>query len=178
MCGSKNDFMFKGIKIRPYIIHSLVAALVYCIPLIFFLKSSDYTQAWLLYSGNFLFLLVIMYFLFVFNARREANAGSMAMLTASAITTVMGTIMCVILALILLAVFIPGLFASGTPDKVLINEPANTVNDKAHGLIFMVVANSIIGNISCGMFVSIIFPFGLKADQTREKTPKHKQAEL
>lgn len=170
--------MFKGIRVRPYIVHSLVAALVYCVPLIFFLRSSDYTQAWLLYLGNFLFLLVIMYFLFVFNARREENAGTLVMLTASTITTVMGTIMSVILGLILLSIFVPGLFASGTPDKVLVNEPANTVNDKTHGLIFMVLANSIIGNISCGLFVAIIFPFALKGDQRREKTPKRKQAEL
>jgi Na+/proline symporter len=170
--------MFKGIRLRPYIIHSLVAALLYCLPLIFFLKMADYTRAWLLYSGNFLFLLVIVYFLFVFNARRDENAGTLAMLTASSITTIMGTIMALILSLVLLVIFIPGLFNSGSPVKHLINQPANSIHDKTNGLVFMIIANSIIGNVSCGLFAAIIFPFSLKGDQTKEKTPKKKQAEL
>jgi Na+/proline symporter len=170
--------MFKGINLKPYVVHSLVAALVYCIPVIFFLKSSDYTQAWLLYCGNFLFLLVIAYFLFVFNAKRAENAGTTAMLTASSITTVMGTIMAVVLSLLLLFIFVPDILQAGPAGKKLINEPANSVIDKTDGLSFMVIVNAIIGNISCGMFVAIIFPFALKRDQTKEKVPHRKQAEL
>jgi hypothetical protein len=170
--------MFKGIKLRPYVIHSLVAALLYCLPLIFFLKTADYTRAWLLYTGNFLFLLVIVYFLFVFNAKRDENAGTLAMLTASSITTIMGTIMALIFSLILLVVFIPGLLSSGSPAKHLINEPANSIQGKTDGLVFMIIANSVIGNVSCGLFAAIIFPFSLKGDQTKEKVPKKKQAEL
>jgi len=170
--------MFKGIRLRPYIIHSLVAALVYCIPVIFFIRLADYTRAWLLYTGNFLFLLVIIYFLFAFNAKREENAGTLPMLTASVITTVMGTVMAVILSILLLFIIVPGLIHPGVPEKVLINEPANTTNGKGDGLLFMVIANAIIGNISCGLFAAIIFPFSLKADQTKEKVPKRKQAEL
>jgi len=170
--------MFKGIRLKPYIIHSLVAALVYCITVIFFLKFADYTKTWVLYTGNFLFLLVIVYFLFVFNAKRDENAGTMAMLTASVITTVMGVAMSLIISLILMAVLVPGLFDAGTADKMLVNEPANMVRGKTDGLIFMVLANAIIGNISCGMFAAIIFPFSLKGDQTKEKVPDRKQAEL
>jgi len=170
--------MFIEIRLRPYIIHSLVAALLYCLPLIFFLKTADYTRAWLLYSGNFLFLLAIVYFLFVFNARRDENAGTLAMLTASSITTIMGTIMALILSLILLLVFVPGLLNSGSPVKHLINQPANSIQDKTNGLVFMIIANSIIGNVSCGLFAAIIFPFSLKGDQTKEKSSNKKQAEL
>ena len=170
--------MLKGIKLKPYVLHSLVAALVYCLPVIFFLKTADYTRAWLLYTGNFLFLLVIVYFLFVFNAKRAENAGTLAMLTASSITTVMGTLMAVMISLLLLVVFVPDIFQSGTTSRVLQNEPANSVIDKTEGLAFMVISNAIIGNISCGLFAAIIFPFTLKRDQTKEKVPHHKQAEL
>ena len=170
--------MFKGTRIRPYIIHSLVAALVYCLPLIFFLRAADYTKAWLLYLGNFLFLLVIIYFLFVFNARRKENAGTLAMLTASSITTVMGTVMSVLAAILLLFVFVPDIFNDGITNRHLVNEPPTTVRGKTEGLMFMILANAVIGNISCGLFAAIIFPFTLKADQTKEKFPERKQAEL
>jgi Na+/proline symporter len=170
--------MLKGIRLKPYILHSLVAALVYSLPVVFFLQSADYTSAWLLYTGNFLFLLVIVYFLFVFNAKRAENAGTLAMLTASSITTVMGTVMAVLLSLVLLFVFVPDIFQSGPTEKVLTNEPASSVLDKTQGLAFMIIANAIIGNISCGLFAAIIFPFSLKRDQTKEKVPHRKQAEL
>ncbi|MET0299950.1 MAG: hypothetical protein ABW036_09315 [Flavitalea sp.] len=170
--------MFKGINVKPYIIHAAMAALLYCLPVIFFLKYADYTLTWILYVGNFLFLLVIALFLFTFNRRRDENAGTLVMLTASCITTVLGTIISVVLALVLLVIFIPGLFQSGVPDKILENGPAASILDKSEGLIFLVITNAIIANAVCGVFVSIIFPFAMKGDQTKEKVPKRKQAEL
>jgi predicted membrane protein len=167
-----------GTKLKPYLIYSGMAALIYCLPLIFFLKAADYSSAWMLYGGNFLFLLIVVFFVTTFNFKRDENAGSLAMFTASVITTVLGTIFAVILSLILLTVFVPGLFQPGVPEKVLLNEPAQIVDGKTDGLIFMVIANAIIGNTACGMFVSIIFPFTLKGDQTKEKVPTRKQAEL
>ncbi|HTF29314.1 MAG TPA: hypothetical protein VK625_10740 [Flavitalea sp.] len=155
--------MFKGINLKPYITHALMAALLYCLPVIFFLKAADYTRAWELYIGNFLFLLVIVLFLFTFNKKRDENAGTLLMLTASSITTVLGTIAATILGLGLLLIFVPGLLQSGTPDKVLINAPGNSVLDKTDGLVFMVISNAIIGNVSSGLFVSIIFPFSMKS---------------
>ena len=154
--------MFKGINLKPYITHALMAALLYCLPVIFFLKAADYTRAWELYIGNFLFLLVIVLFLFTFNKKRDENAGTLLMLTASSITTVLGTITAVILGLGLLLIFVPGLLQPGIPDKVLINAPGNSVLDKTDGLVFMVISNAIIGNVSSGLFVSIIFPFSMK----------------
>ncbi len=168
----------KGVNPKPYLVYSIIAALLYCVPLIFFINRADFSDAWLLYLGNFLFMLMIVWFLMTFNFKRDENAGTLAMFTASSITVVMGTIMAVILSLLLVVMLIPGLFQPGVADKVLINEPAQSVDGKTNGLIFMVLANAVFGNISCGMFVSIIFPFTLKGDQTREKVPRKKQAEL
>jgi hypothetical protein len=86
--------------------------------------------------------------------------------------------MAVLISLLLLVVFVPDIFQSGTTSRVLQNEPANSVIDKTEGLAFMVISNAIIGNISCGLLAAIIFPFTLKRDQTKEKVPHHKQAEL
>jgi hypothetical protein len=170
--------MFKGTNIKPYLGYSFAAALLYSLPVIIFLKDADYREAWLLYLGNFLFLAMIVFFIFRFNSRRDQNAGTMVMLTATSITTVLGTVMAVLIDLLLLLIFVPGILQAGTPDKILMEAPGNTVTDKTEGLVFMLLANAIIGNVSIGLFVSIIFPFTLKSDQTREKVPKRKQAEL
>lgn len=66
---------------------------------------------------------------------------------------------------------IPGLFHAGTPAKALTDAPANTVHDKANGLLFMIFGSATIGNAASGIFVCIIFPFAIKGDQTKEKVP-------
>jgi uncharacterized membrane protein len=160
-----------------YLKFAALAAIVYCIPVIFFLRGGDYTDAWLLYIGNFLFLFPIMLFLFRFNWQRKQNASSVSMLSAGHITTAIGVIMSCILCLILMLIMVPGYLQSGTADKVLQDAPANMVDDKTNGLSFMVFADAIFGNVSTGSFISIIYPFSLKRDQTKEKVPR-KQAEL
>jgi len=168
----------KGVNPKPYLVYSVIAALLYGVPSVFFISRADFSYAWLLYLGNFLFMLMVVWFLMTFNFKRDENAGSLAMFTASSITTVMGAIFSLVLSLLLLAILVPGIFQPGLADKVLINEPAQSVDGKTNGLVFMVVVNAVFGNIFCGMFVSIIFPFTLKGDQTREKVPRKKQAEL
>jgi hypothetical protein len=102
----------------------------------------------------------------------------MAMLASGHIATLMGVIIACLLAFILQVIMVPGYLSSGTTDKVLTGEPANMVYDKTRGMSFMVFVTATIGNFSAGSFVSIIFPFALKADQTRERVPRKNQAEL
>jgi Na+/proline symporter len=170
--------MNKPFEPKPYLFYGLLGAVVYSVPVAIFLSSPEYSQTWLLYLGNLLFLFVIVTFMFRFNRKRSENASTLAMLTAGHITTVMGIVAAVILAFLLLVILVPGYLSSGTTDKVLTGEPANTVYDKTRGMSFMVFATAIIGNLSAGSFVSIVFPFALKADQTRERVPRRKQAEL
>lgn len=169
--------MFKKFHWRHYLAHAFVAAILYIIPVFIFIKDTAYSQTWLLYLGNFLFMITMAVFLFAFNRRRGKNASSMAMFTASNITAVMGIIIACLLCFILISIMIPGLFHSGPPDKVLTGAPANTIQDKTHGLLWMVFGNAVIGNVATSFFVSIIFPFALKGDQTKEEVPP-KQKEL
>ena len=157
---------------KPYITYGLLGAVVYCIPLIIFLSDPEYVQGWLLYLGNLFFLFAIVAFVYNFNKKRSENAGTLAMLTAGHIATLMGIIASCLLAFILLIIMVPDYLHTGPPESVV---PGY---DTTRGLSFMVFATAIIGNLSAGSFVSIIFPFALKADQTREKVPRRKQAEL
>jgi hypothetical protein len=170
--------MNKPFIIKPYLFYGLLGAVVYCIPVVVFLSDPEFRHAWLLYLGNLLFIFAIVAFLFQFNKKRSENAGTLAMLAAGHIATVAGVVISCLLAFLLLVFMVPGYLEPGTTEKVLTGQPANTVYDKTRGLSFMVFATAIIGNVSAGSFVSIIFPFAMKADQTRERVPRRKQAEL
>ncbi len=163
--------MLKDLHWKHYIKYGLAAAVLYSVPLIFLLKHTAYSQIWLLYLGNFLFMLTVAGFLLIFNRHRDKNASSTAMILAGAAVSILGIIISCLIAFILLSIMIPGLFHSGVPDKVLTGAPASTVPDKINGLLFMIFGNAAIGNGAAGLFVSIIFPFTLKGDQTKEKVP-------
>jgi hypothetical protein len=170
--------MNKPFEPKPYLIYGLVAALVYCVPVVIFLSNPDYSQGWLLYLGNLLFLFPIIAFLYAFNKKRSENAATITMLAAGHIATLGGVIIACVIAFLLLLFMVPGYLSGGETGKVLTGEPANITDDKTRGLSFMVFATAVIGNFAAGSFASIIFPFALKADQTREKVPRRKQAEL
>src|SRR5258708_1995073 len=169
--------MFKNADWSHYLIYAFLAAIIYCIPVFIFLNDTSYTRAWLLYTGNALFLFTMVTFLLSFNRKRNKNASSMSMLGAGLITTVAGIMISCLLCFLLLSIMVPGLFHAGTPEKVLTNAPANTVQDKAKGLLFMIFGSATIGNFAAGLFVCIIFPFAIKGDQTKEKVPSE-QARL
>lgn len=169
--------MFRNVHWPMFLKNGLIAAIMYCIPVFIFIKQSLFQDAWVLYLGNFLFLIVVVLFLVRFNRNRRDNASSVSMFAAGHILTATGIAISCLLCFVLLIIMVPGFLHSGQAEKVLHGQPAQTVDDKTNGLSFMVFANAILGNISCGSFVSIVFPFSLKGDQTKEAVPP-KQAEL
>ena len=160
-----------------YLRFAILAAIAYCIPVLFFLRDATYKEGWLLYTGNFLFLFPVLLLLVQFNRQRKGNASSIAMLKAGGLVTITGIIVSCLLCLLLMLMMVPGILHAGPTEKFLENKPANMVNDKTNGLSFMVFANAVVGNISTGLFISILYAFSLKGDQTKENVPP-KQAEL
>ena len=163
--------MFKNKNWGHYLAYAIAAAVLYSIAIFIFLNDTTYTRAWLLYTGNALFLFTIAAFLLSFNRRRNSNASSMTMLGAGVMASAVGIVLACLLCFILLSIMVPGLFHSGTPDKVLTEAPANTLQDKTKGLLFMIFGSATIGNAASGLFVCIIFPFAIKGDQTKENVP-------
>jgi hypothetical protein len=162
--------MLRKLNIRKYFFYSLMAAVLYCIPVLIFIIHATYTDAWLLYLGNFLFMGAITYFMLTFNRKREDNASSTSMLVAGHATTVMGIIIACIISFIILVLLVPGFFHSGVAGKVLADNTPMNVRGNTNGLSFMVFADAVFGNISAGSFISIILAFTVKRDQTRESS--------
>ena len=167
--------MLKKSGYLSYLKYGLVAALLYCIPLLIFVLGTSYTQAWLLYVGNALFLGVVVVFMLAFNRERKANARSISMLVAGHIVTVVGIVISCLFAFIMLTILVPGFLEAGTAGRVLTDEPEMMVKDNTNGMNFMIFLNAIVGNVSMGSFASIMFAFTPQRDQTKESTrPKER----
>jgi hypothetical protein len=160
-----------------YLRFAILAAIAYCIPVLFFLRDATYQEGWVLYVGNFLFLFPVLLLLVQFNRQRKGNASSIAMLKAGGLVTIAGIIISCLLCLLMILMMVPGYLQTGPTEKFLENKPANMINDKTNSLSFMVFANAVVGNISTGLFIAILYAFSLKGDQTKEKVPP-KQAKL
>ena len=96
------------------------------------------------------------------------------MVFESYVTTFIGVVIACALGFLLLTILVPGYLSEGRVGKVLTGTPPNSVMDKTNGLSFKVFMGAILFNFSMGSFVSIIFPFYSKRNQTkdsREPTP-------
>lgn len=154
--------MFKKEYLLSYIKWGVIAAIVYCALMLFFIKSDEFSSTYLLYIGNVLFLVVIAIYMLSFNKSKGENASTQTMTAAGHIATIVGIIISCIVAAIALSIFLPS-------NSVIEDAPAATGTGKTHGLIFIVFMNAIIGNLVGGSFASIILPFSARKDQTKDK---------
>ncbi len=161
--------MFKKEYLASYFTFGTLGAVLFCIPMIIFISSAKFSNTWWLYVGNVLFLLAIVFFLLTFNKKKNENASTQTMVAAGHITTIVGIIISLIVAVIALLIFVPDIFNSGESDTVLANAPASTGTGETHGLILMVFMNTIIGNLVAGSFTSIILSYTAKKDQTKDR---------
>ncbi|HEX6192226.1 MAG TPA: hypothetical protein VFZ42_07675 [Chitinophagaceae bacterium] len=161
--------MFKKVDIKATLIFGSLAAVVFCIPIFFFIQLAEYRGAWLLYLGSFFFMAVVSYHIFRDSKKRGDNESTVALVFNSHMVTIAGIIVACILCFIILSLAVPGYLGKGMADKVLTGEPANSLKDKTDGLSLDVFMAATIINFSVGSFVSIIFPFYIKRNQTRDR---------
>lgn len=170
--------MFKKIDIRSALVSAIVAAVLFCIPVCIYICNAVYTQSWLLYTGSFLFVIVIWVHTLRDNGKRGENESTAALIFASHVATAMGILLASFFSFLLLALLVPDYLDSGMADKVLTNQPANTIHDKTNGLSFQVFMAATIINFCVGSFAGIILPFYSKRNQDRdskEPTPLHQR---
>lgn len=150
--------------------YALTAAVLYSIPMAIFVHSANFNSIYFLYMGNAFFLAGIVFFLYRYNKKRADDASGSSMVIAGHITTAIGILMSCILALLVIFIFIPNILQPEIPDKVLQNaNPSQPAPGKTHGLLLIIFMNAIIGNLCTGSFTSIILPYSLKKNQTKDK---------
>ena len=153
--------MIKSQLLKVYIGFAFAAAFAYALPVYFFIESADYTKSWLLFTGNFFFMLVIGFFPFYIRRSALRPYRMLAMITASMKQVFRSLIICLLTGIILLIILAPG--------KFMINKPVNTIHDKTNGLDFMVIINSVIGNFFTGSFITVILAASLTGHIRKRK---------
>ena len=161
--------LFQHLHWRHYLKYGVMASLFYCVAVAFFCRDATFTETWLLFAGNLLFLFTISFSLFSFNKQRQGDASTVSMLAGGMITTFTGILISSVVCLTILVIYVPGLLHAGTPSNILTDEPANTIRGKTNGMAFMIFMSAIMGNFVAGFAASIIFSFILKSNQTKEE---------
>lgn len=143
---------------------SIFSAVLYCIPVVFFLRDKKFSDTWLLFLGNALFLFSI----FVFGAiyARKKNNETATVFNGFAVTFI-GVIFSCILILLLAFVFAPNVYHLGSSNEVLQQTPSAITKKNEHGLLFIMLSNALIGNFCAGSFATII----AKSSAEKEKLP-------
>lgn len=151
---------------RHYLKYAVISTVFYCTCVLFYCKDATFTETWLLFAGNGLFLIIISASLFSFNNQRKRNASTVSMLAAGHITTLSAILVSCLVCFIILLIYVPGFL--GTPHRLLQHEPVNIVRGKTNGLVFIIYMSTIVGNFAAGSAASILFSFTLKSNQTKE----------
>jgi len=162
--------MFKHPAILlAYFKYSIIPAIIASIPIVFFIKDSRYSQTWLLYVGDAIFLFSMIVVILLLSKKAHHNAATGSLLIAGHAITVFGIILICVITFILLLLFVPGLLHTGDTDKALKQTPTNMVYDKTHGMMFILFVNAIIGTFAAGSFASVIMSYGTKREQRGDK---------
>ena len=132
--------------------YAILPAILFSIPLIFFLQDEKFEKTWLLYLGNALFLFCIFVFVLLYSKKSNTNSP----LNAGLSVTFMGIAFCFILAIICIIVFAPGLFNIGAAKDTFHDMPAALPPGHRHGVLLMVLADLIIGNVTAGSFGAVM----------------------
>ena len=127
---------------------SLLSAGLYCIPVIFFLKDKKFSESWLLFLGNALFLFCIFILAAIYSRKNNNDQKKFNGFTI----TFTGVILSCIMILLLALVYVPDVYHAGFSNTVLRQSPPTI----PHGLLFMILANALIGNFCAGTFATII----------------------
>ena len=133
---------------REYILLGAIGALLYIIPVWYFLQKAIYQAAGIVYIGTILFMFVILAYHLKLIGRRSDYKSAWRMAVAGHMVVVVGITLSVIFSLLLCIIYTPG--------------------SSAVQLIFLTAT---IGNFGAGAFISILCSYVIKPNQTRDKTP-------
>jgi len=168
--STKSRKLFKYPTILfTYFKYSIVPAIIASVPAIFFIKDDKFTQTWLLYLGDGIFLFSIITIMLIMSRKTHYEAATGSLLIAGHTITVFGIIVICLITFILLLFYVPDLFHLGNTKEVLKQAPANIVFDKTHGLLYILFVNAVIGTFAAGSFATLIMSYSTKRNQEGDK---------
>jgi hypothetical protein len=165
----QKDNMFKHPAILlGYFKYSILPGIIASVPMFFFLKDSRFSQTWLLYLGDALFLVCMIVTMYLLNKKSNEDVATGSLLLVGHVITIFSVLIICFIAFILLLIFVPDLFSSNS-GRALTNTPASMIHGNTNGLVFIVFMNSVFGTTSAGSFVSIMLPYTMKREQRGDR---------
>jgi hypothetical protein len=160
--------MFTKDQILGYLKYSIVAAILYLVSVVIFLYLDNYTQLYILYIGNVMFAVVMVFFVVNFSKKRERNALPKMTIAAGHITAAMGVIISCLAIFVILAIMKPSGYSDVMATSNELAKPTPGLEGNGHALMFILFMDAVFGNIGAGSFVSFLLPNMLKSDQKGE----------
>lgn len=146
-----------------YLRWALIAAIVYCIPVFFFLRTPEFREVWLFYLGSAFFMVVIAWSLLALNRRYGGNGTTRTLITSGHVITVFAIVIAFVFCVILTLFMVPQLYRNG-PGNIVEGKPANLDN-----IVFLLLVSITVINFAAGSIPSIILPQTMKRNQTTER---------
>jgi hypothetical protein len=131
----------------------IIAAILYIIPAIFFLKDRRFSDTWLLYLGSALFLVATFVTGILYSGKTTANPSRTY---NGFLVTILGVIFSFILIFIFSFIFAPDIFGIGSANDALMQTPAAITKSGNHGILFMMLASALIINFCAGTFSALM----------------------
>jgi hypothetical protein len=128
----------------------------------------NYTDTYILYLGNILFAVVIVFHVVNFAKKRGKNANTRMAITASATATLIGVIISILSIFIILAIMEPSAYSDIIYTAKELAKPAPALEGNGHALLMILLFDAFLGNLGFGIFISAMLPNMLKRDQTGE----------
>lgn len=161
--------IFNRQHIREYLGFGLLAALLYIIPVWFFLAQKKYENFYYLYIGTCLFMFTIFFYAIRLVNRPYDRKRAVSMLIAGNLATLAGVAIATLLVIGSFFWFFPGIFSITPTESLIADSPSTIQPERPSGLLFMVLILTIFGNTSVGSFVSVVTAYVGKKNQTIDK---------
>src|SRR3982751_3142105 len=87
--------------LKTYIPRALIAAVIYCIPVVIFLSNEKYQSIWILFAGNVLYLLSIAVIIYLDSRAHSFKEPPLTSAISGHILSLVGAALSVILSLLL-----------------------------------------------------------------------------
>ena len=158
--------------IRQIMKFAAAAAVAYCITVFLYIRHMSYEESYVLYIGNFLFAAVIGIFVAWFYKKHETAIGTIRLVVIGGKAAVAGIIIASVLILLMLFIFVPGVFRPGAVGHVTLQGSPGQFSGKNQGFGKILFLNAILGNAGASFFISLLIPFSvMKNLYPDEKTP-------
>lgn len=144
-----------------YILYSIAGAVLYLIPIVYYLQSGQFSNLYFLYLGNFAFGLPIAIYTFNVVRKNKDELPSLIVRQGEKVI-IIGTLCAAVFSLIIVLLFFRDLFSWQTRAALVYSFPPTFNIHSPAGILLLIFLDLIICNIAAGSFVNVLIVFAYR----------------